>query len=124
MNASFQHGIHLFRDARIQPGHRFIQYQHLAARRQCPRQKHSLLLSARQFAECMILPCGKGKETEHMLCVIPIHFSVPIRKGKLTQPAGQYDLPHTGRKILFHGLLLRQVAHPLLRVRQMETDLT
>lgn len=24
----------------------------------------------------------------------------------------------------FHGLLLRQVAHPLLRVRQMETDLT
>ena len=59
-----------------------------------------------------------------MLCVIPIYFSVPIRKGKLTQPAGQYDLPHTGRKILFHGLLLRQVAHPLLRVRQMETDLT
>ena len=60
VNASFQHGIHLFRDARIQPGHRFIQYQHLTACRQCPRQKHSLLLSARQFAECMILQRGKG----------------------------------------------------------------
>ena len=46
LDASLQHGIHLFCDARIQPGHRFIQYQHLAARRQSPRQKYSLLLSA------------------------------------------------------------------------------